>query len=35
MAFYFETSAKTDINVSEAFEEVGKQVFLDMLSKKK
>ena len=31
LAFYFETSSKSDINVNKAFEEVGKQIFLNAL----
>ena len=35
IAFYFETSSKTDLNVSKAFEEVAKQIFISALKKGK
>ena len=33
IAFYFETSSKSDVNVSKAFDEVAKQLFINALGK--
>lgn len=35
IAMYFETSAKTALNVTKAFDEVAKQLFLNQIQKRK
>ena len=35
IAMYFETSAKTALNVSKAFDEVAKQLFMNQLERRR